>query len=385
MHVIATRGCRVWFTIAILGFFGARAPAAEPTFADVVGTHFARWDKDGDGKLSSAEVDSLILVAHVSGDMAAAVATMHQYQHANKEPALALHFLQHPPTGKDAPDFEGSFQEYRKHLAEVPRKMFAGDAPTIGAIKQGYLGDCFVLAPIGALVQRDGKAARKLIESQPDGSFDVHFGSQKVHFGRMTDTQIALGADCGAEGMWLPVLEMASGRAINGQNSQLVKEGKRPRMIAVDAVDAGGDEGKTMALLTGHHVDYLYFKPGAGKPAADQEKEVAKVRAALKSAFAAHRLVCMGIGSFHGGKPPQGMIADHAYAILGFEAEKDVLHVWNPWGTDHTPKGQPGLVHGYATRHGRFDMPLGDLLAGANANISMETGEAVGKEDSLKQ
>jgi hypothetical protein len=311
---------------------------------------------------------------------------MHQYQHANKEPALALHFLQHPPQGKDAPDFEGSFQEYRKLLARVPRRMFAGDAPTLQAIKQGYLSDCFVLAPIGALVQRDGKAARKLIEAHADGSFDILFGSgQRVHFGRMTDTQIALGADCGAEGMWLPVLEMASGRAINGQNGALVKQGKRPRMIAVDAVDAGGDEGKTMALLTGHHVDYLYFKPGADRPAAERDKETSKVRAALKAAFASKRLVCMGIGSFHGGKPPPGMIADHAYAILGFEAGKDVLHVWNPWGTDHTPKGQPGLVNGYAMHHGRFDMPLADLLNGANANISIESDEPLTKDDSLKQ
>src|ERR1051325_4119774 len=82
------------------------AGPAEPTFSDVIGSHFARWDKDGDGKLSSAEVDSLILVAHVSDDAAAAVPAVHQYQHSHDQPALSLHGLQPPPQGKDAPDLE---------------------------------------------------------------------------------------------------------------------------------------------------------------------------------------------------------------------------------------------------------------------------------------
>ena len=59
---------------------------------------------------------------------------------------------------------------------------------------------------------------------------------------------------------------------------------------------------------------------------------------------------------------PPGVVNDHAYAVLGYDAKADTLHIWNPWGNHFEPKGDMGLEHGYSTKGGHFDMPLKDFV-----------------------
>ena len=63
-------------------------------------------------------------------------------------------------------------------------------------------------------------------------------------------------------------------------------------------------------------------------------------------------------------------------AIFGIDAQAGVLHLWNPHGNTFKPKGPAGLEHGYATKGGRFDMPLGDFVA-TFRGVTFETGEAL--------
>jgi len=52
----------------------------------------------------------------------------------------------------------------------------------------------------------------------------------------------------------------------------------------------------------------------------------------------------------------------HAYAVLGFDASTGLVHLWNPWGNDFQPQGEPGLESGYAVRGGHFFLPLTDFI-----------------------
>jgi len=36
--------------------------------------------------------------------------------------------------------------------------------------------------------------------------------------------------------------------------------------------------------------------------------------------------------------------------------------LFNPWGNYFNPNGTPGLVNGYITRNGVFELPLQDLI-----------------------
>ena len=70
-------------------------------------------------------------------------------------------------------------------------------------------------------------------------------------------------------------------------------------------------------------------------------------------------MLCAGTPA---GKMPPGVVNDHAYAVLGYDAKMDTLHIWNPWGNHFEPKGDTGMEHGYSTKGGHFDMPLKDFV-----------------------
>lgn len=66
-----------------------------------------------------------------------------------------------------------------------------------------------------------------------------------------------------------------------------------------------------------------------------------------------------------------GLNSHHAYAVLSFDASKDVVQVWNPHGNKFVPKGPAGLTNGYPTTDGKFTMSLQDFVK-AFRSISYE-------------
>jgi hypothetical protein len=58
-----------------------------------------------------------------------------------------------------------------------------------------------------------------------------------------------------------------------------------------------------------------------------------------------------------------GITGNHAYALLGYDYETDRVKVWNPFGDDFTPKGEPGSEHGYPREQGISEIPLADFVA----------------------
>ena len=55
-------------------------------------------------------------------------------------------------------------------------------------------------------------------------------------------------------------------------------------------------------------------------------------------------------------------VNSNVYAIFGFDRERDVLTLWNPWGDEFSPQGPEGIEHGYAREHGVFRMPLREFM-----------------------
>ena len=81
-----------------------------------------------------------------------------------------------------------------------------------------------------------------------------------------------------------------------------------------------------------------------------------------------------------GRQPPAGQAKipgigyHHAYAVFGFDPKTDLVTLWNPWGQNFQPKGQEGVAHGFATKHGIFRIPLKTLYA-QFSNMVWETNE----------
>jgi hypothetical protein len=359
--------------LTVAAVFPAAATAASPagSFAAVVAAHFSRWDRNHDGALCPPEVTVLVTDPAVCGDEAAALAAIHLHQRNPKGPgAFTLEQLLHPATAPAAqgrrdqapwqPNFEARFNTFRDHILKAPRELFVGRAPSLEAVSQGYLGDCYFLAAVGAAVHRDPAAVRRLFRPGRDGSCDLHFcNGRTAHVRSLTDAQIALGSSAGAQGLWLNVLEEGFGQ-VKGHS----RWGAHASAEGLDAIARGGDAGETITLLTGHKAAYLPLRKGPGKdkpppPRREVPALMAKVRTLLETARAGRLLVCCGTGRNH---LPRGIASDHDYAVLDYEARTDTVLLWNPWGNHFTPQGTPGLAGGYATEQGHFRVPLGEFV-----------------------
>jgi hypothetical protein len=345
------------------------APAAGAGFRAVVEAHFQHWDRNHDGKLSAQEVTALVTDPAVRGDEAAAVAVIHLHQRGHRLLAACTREQLLRPTAAAAEErrdaaprqvpFEARFNTFRDHIRRASRELFVGKAPALNGLSQGYLGDCYFLAPVGAAVYRHGAAVRRMIIPHPDGSWNVAFGgAAAVRVRPLTDAEIALGSSAGGQGLWLNVLEEAFGQ-VKARSSWF----RHGTAEGLDALAGGGDAGGVITLLTGHKARFLLLRKGWTKDRPPSPRDVpalaARARAVLRDAAAGRHLVCCGTGK---AAQPPGIAAHHDYAVLEYDARTDTVLLWNPWGNRFSPRGRPGLENGYATEDGQFRVPLGDFV-----------------------
>ncbi|MDB5307600.1 MAG: hypothetical protein JWO38_1802 [Gemmataceae bacterium] len=346
----------------------ARAQHPETTFTAVARTHFPKWVKgNADGTLTPERVDALVNDRRITGDEAAAVAAIHVYFRGQKAPAPLGETALLTAARRGGPDerrdqatrpvqLEKVFAAFRGHVRSVPRELFAGDAPQRPGVKQGRLGDCYVVSAVGALATHHPGRLKEMFHPHPDGSCEVAFpGRPPVRVPRLTDAQIALGSGAGAQGLWLNVLEEAVALASRPAGGPTV---------AMDAISRGGNAGRTIELLTGHRSTTLRFRPPGAKdrpPPADRVPVLAgEVRTVLRAVRDHKILAC--VATPHEGKLPPGIASAHDFGILGYDPEADTVTLWNPWGNTFGPAGAAGPKHGYPTKKGRFTMPVDEFV-----------------------
>jgi len=332
-------------------------------FATVIEAHFKKWDHDREGKLSAKRLNALVRDHSITGPAAAALAAMHRWQHVKKDkaPPLTLEFLTTAPS-KGSPQREliEYYDGYLDHIKKAPKEIFVDNKPpSLEGFSQGWLGDCYFVAIVGAAVARDPKGVKKIFHVHEDGSCDLKFVTgRQVHVPRLTEAEVALGSTAGAQGLWLNVLEDGLGR--------LDLRVSHRHGVAMDFVEAGApgvSMDAVIGMFTGHGVEHLSFRQGDAKhppPEKDLPALQAKLRAVLRKTAEHHGLIVAETPSV--AKMPPGMSSNHTYALLHYDHDSDHVHTWNPWGEDFTPKGKPGMEFGYPHKGGRAEMPLKDFV-----------------------
>lgn len=302
------------------------------------------------------------------------------------------------PAAKPAaavPAFQGRYVQCLTRIEKTDRDLFKGDDDvTIDHCHQGPLGDCFFVAPVGGMVKRNPAALRAMISPLTGvEGYNVKFGNGRVvRVSPLTDAEVAIssttGDKAGQEGVWLAVLEKAFGTMRRDDNPS-----RYEMESATDAIAKGGSSSSVIQMLTGHRTDRIVLKrakkgwipdefdrnkrrvaPASGtivptEPAGDVDALATKVRAGVKKALDAGRLVTTGTGEEH---QPPGISGKHAYAVIAFDEAKDTLTLWNPHGNTFKPKGEPGRTTGYPTKAGIFDIPVKDFVRVFNG-VTMET------------
>ncbi len=372
----------------------AKPAAARPApFAAVVADRFATWDQNGDAELCAEEIDRACLDPHSADEAAAAIAAIKRALRSGNYamPPLTIAGLtgsqpapkpaadaddadradsgEEPAGGaapatapasppKKAPNFASSYTRSLQRIRSTPRTLFGDDTPDLDGCRQGPLGNCWFVAGVGAFVHRDPEAAKRLI-AEVDGGYVVTFGNgQQEQVAALSPAELALCGTTGDEGLWLPVLEKAMGQIRRAANPK--------RYVTLTASDAlsGGSSATTLRLLTGNptqriglHKRVRASTTPAPAPVLAEPKDqlAAKVHEALRLARQEGRLATCSTST---AKKPPGIAGKHAYAILGYDAERCVVTIWNPHGSSRTVKGEPGLANGYPTRKGVFEVPL---------------------------
>lgn len=365
-------------TVSLVAFAvqtAAFAAPPPPGFLDQVGKHFSAWDLDHSGELSLAELDKALANPEFKGESAAAAVALKRGV-KDRTATYALSAIQEqaakaPPAGKADTDYGKLYIWALERITKADRSLFATQPPQIDSIRQGKIGDCFCLAALRTVIQRDPQAIVQMIQPQPDGSYKVKIGNQTVATPPLTDGEIAIGASSN-NGLWPLVYEKAVG--ISRMKADA------PDATPLNVATKGGSAGSMMSTLTGKEIKRWSCKTWRDAPPDQQPAMLDDVRQQLQRAFAEKRLVTGGTGLLtRGKKGPPGILFNHGYAVLGYDANKDEVHLWNPHGTDFAPKGEPGLHNGFATTKGEFRVPLTQLVK-FFGGFAFEQNEAVKKE-----
>jgi hypothetical protein len=350
--------------LAVTPSMGGTAPVKlRVTFMEVVASNFYTWDRNQDQTLSVDELDFAIKDPGNTGPEAAALAALKRAARATNYtlPPLTLDNIRElagrPPT-TNQPNMTRLYNDSLRRINSVTnRQLFASGLPRLETIHQGHMGDCFCLAPLGAMVYRDPQEVASMFSVQDERHIIVRIGSESVVVAPPTDAEWALAmmANNGQDGLWVDIYEEAIGQLRNN-----LKSLDQQSNLSLEAIASGGSAGKIITYLTCHKVSSFSLKFGKDPATTDELRDtrLAELRQKLASAIRQKRLVACS--TFRPTTP--GLSPRHVYALLEYDAKGDTLELWNPHGNKFDPKGPPGLTNGYSTKNGVFTIPIPEFV-----------------------
>lgn len=311
-------------------------------FGTVVRRNWPRWAQD------SRTINRLDLIIQIAkpdyrGEDAAALVTLEAF--LRKYPAVSLEMA----SALDDPKFLATYHRNVIKLSQTKRVLFANGNPTFELLQQGPPGDSYLFSAAGWMAKNRPDAVKKIITPLSDGRFQVRFANgEEAVVPVPTDAELAVidAASTLRDGLWMPVLEKAAEmlRSRSFSRLQTVSDPAPPADIPETPI-AG-----VIRRWTGHRTEL--FRLG-------REGQQEQVRTALIRMQQQHLLTIALL--LH--PSPAKLPFDHAYAVLEFDETKNVVTIWNPWGTDFTPKGLSGPENGYARRNGVFQLSLKEFMA----------------------
>jgi hypothetical protein len=321
---------------------------ASRSFHQVVRDNFKSWSQ-GPGQLEKNHLAELLGDISIRGDDAAALVVLVKAMYDNKNPiAATLTKKELNALERGDQKLDKQFHDVAGRIARIKRTLFASGKPHFEALKQGPAGNCYFFAPLGWMVKFRPNDVVSAIRPANGGGYSVRFPSgDEVQVSEPTDAEIGGFHSISTidDGFWVVVLEKALGELQAERNS---RKAEIPNPIL--RVVKGGSGMGLIKKWSGKDIDVVPLGSDAN---------LADIRDSLKSLSNGERLTLTGTP-----KDPGGHLAGgHVYAVFGYKPKADKVVIWNPWGNDFQPKGREGLINGYVTRHGQFEMPLKEFVA----------------------
>jgi hypothetical protein len=337
---------------------------------------FTAWDANHDSKLDVKELNAIIENPQIHGGDSAIAVYFHRHLiKADSDEAGTLTLAD--VTGMaDDPKIQKNISSKAKHIETIDHTLFAPGDPNLLTVHQGGIGDCYLISVIGTFVFQHPQALRTMIAPQANGSYQIHFADGKqLIVTPMTDAELIMGAGENRDhGVWLSVLEKAYAVIdLEAKQKKTGKEIEAGDAVATDFIGHGGTCGPVIKLLTGHKTSSAALARWVKD---DPQGGLEKAHTLLTKLAYEHKLISAGTGKDKEKVLPKGIAHSHAFGILGYNPATRMVIVFNPWGNHVKPAGPPGLVHGYPTEHGVFQVPLAEFVQ-IYGGITYETDKSV--------
>ena len=219
--------------------------------------------------------------------------------------------MQDWPTGSDVGD-------RRRHGVFVDQPVFAG-RPKITDIAQGAVGDCWVLAALGAVVMVNPAIIEKMITDNYDGTYSVRFADGKV---------VTVSGDMWAKD-WSDASEDYTNDTSNLKMAHANKHGTAQWPWIIEKAYAMREGGFT-GPVGGVGIDGGY--------ATAAFKDLVGWESSVRGGVTGDVVDFTGISTV-GIRNDDG---SHAYTVVGHKYGEDgkrLVGLFNPWGSDKLPAG----------------------------------------------
>jgi hypothetical protein len=325
------------------------------TLKDSLINNFKLFDKNNNGYISINEVKSLIKDSNIKGDQAVSLGILNFIMSNKENDNLSITDLSMLDTSKPIfksqnsnkklslddikNDMESKLKEANKYKDSNGKFILPKSAKDIDFkdVKQGYLGDCYLIATLSSIAKQKPNELVKMIKDNNDGTFTVNFGDKKVNVSSPTDTEIALGSQGKS---FIPIIEKAYAKY---QNESSFIKSENP----YDKISSGRTTlllGKTIKELTNNNydTDLLEIRTSIASFDASSKKEtINKINNALKE----NKVIITSTEQNNS----LNIAGNHAFSIIGFDPKTNTVEIRNPYG-----KGDP-LDHNLLAKDGSND------------------------------
>lgn len=346
-------------TAALSSALAAADPSASTTAAPLssgaeqffaaVRANFKAFDRNHDGRLTREEIEIDMQDPRITGSAAAALAALKvgatHSNHLTETKSYTLADIDVMEStlragGKLTPNVVKYFVTGLNKQTHVPRELFSGGGPHLGAISQSWTSDCYFLSTVGALAEVNPGSLLRLIKSNSDGTYTVAFpGKQLVRLRAPTDSELAAYSDA-TDGIWLSLLEKAYAVV------RIKDEPKQARTFEpLDSVGFRTGNPSVVGIITGHAFREINLPHKSHHPA--DGRLFADFRGELRRAVGDRRAVMLGN-------------SHHVYAITSYDPATDMVTLHNPYNRSW----KETLVDGskFQSTQGFFTVPATEVV-----------------------
>ncbi|MFN8417819.1 MAG: C2 family cysteine protease [Anaerolineae bacterium] len=235
-------------------------------------------------------------------------------------------------------------------------------------VKQGMMGDCYVLSSLAAVAQQQPELIRGMIHDNGDGTYtaQLYDGAGGSRQSYVLDNQLPVTisqnssihaqfgdtASDGKKEMWVPLLEKAVADHKSGGGGFDVKDYVN--------IGEGGYPKDVLPMLTGNPNSYA--GSAGGIKFEDLASKFKNSEAIVVGTLAGNNPNLSKLPLYQSGQ----LVASHAYYVVGVDEVNKTVTIRNPWGWDNTDPRMTAITIPYD----EMDDYFGSLAANPTRRIS---------------